>query len=195
MNLVEIKATVERKGITIPDLKKLVPYMSDFLKLYRRSRNLLYHGEWTYADPLMFIKTSRPNRIPKDTPEELQNALDKKLKQAGFEAVRGNSIFCSGSLSFVKDYGTPYAIFPLNGFDFTWSWKIEDFYELNFSTVETNLINLSPKNFCQHYEFEATDLGDAIKTGNEIYLKGTFVAIESKYFIKNKEIDEILLGK
>lgn len=72
------------------------------------------------------------NREPKDNPEIINNVIDNYLKRNGFKAVRSNSIFCSGDMSFIKRFlgrkGDVYVIFPTKKFYFTWNKQIKDFY-------------------------------------------------------------------
>jgi predicted nuclease with TOPRIM domain len=80
------------------------------------------------------------NRQAKDTKQSVQVKVDQMLKASGFKALRSNSIFCTTSHSHAGSFGkNVYIIFPLDGFDFTWSkekdWvpsesEILDEYEL-----------------------------------------------------------------
>lgn len=66
------------------------------------------------------------NRKSKDSNANLSEIVNKKMAEAGFEARRDNSTFVSGSKNQAASYGTPYVIFPRDGFSFTYSKEISD---------------------------------------------------------------------
>jgi hypothetical protein len=74
------------------------------------------------------VGQSHKKRKTKDTSSAIQTGVDKVLASKGFTALRHNSIFTSSRVEIASDYGIPYIIFPKNGFSFTWSPKIQDFY-------------------------------------------------------------------
>ena len=56
-----------------------------------------------------------------------QDVYDKSIAKAGFKALRSNSIFTSGDSSLAFGFGSSrYIIFPVNGFNFTWSHSKRD---------------------------------------------------------------------
>lgn len=100
-------------------------HCSEFLKVSRNTRRLLYRGQEDSTLPI-FVGYPRADRIPKDSDREASELLDKSLKLMGFKALRSNSIFTSGSQDHAEGYGDLYAIFPKNGFEFTWSTEHND---------------------------------------------------------------------
>lgn len=98
---------------------------SQFLKDARSVRKLLYRGQDDSRQPI-FVGRPRDDREPKDSSAEAQRTLDGYLKLLGFKALRSNSIFTSANYDFASEYGNVYAIFPKNGFSFTWSTKHDD---------------------------------------------------------------------
>lgn len=145
--------------------------------------------------------TTPVNRIPTCTsfrPNPYSNTgfqieFDAHLKKLGFKALRSNSIFCSGNLAEAATYGKLFAIFPHNGFDFTWSPEIEDAYnawekfETGYDRLHSPppiaggrgewhkiLHNMTQNDFKMIFKFRQTDLGEAIKSKNEIYIHGTY---------------------
>ncbi len=172
---------------------------SDFLS---ETSNLLFRG--INNQPYIFNGITPENRKPKDSGISWQNAIDQKLKESGFIALRSNSIFCTGSIATAQDYGTAYAIFPINGFTYTWSPDSKDFYidynleeydwakqkdiknesDLKFYSQRLryqlfkDLHELTPIDFSNKYNFINTNLNDAIDSGHEIYIHGKYVAVE-----------------
>lgn len=116
------------KGIDEQTLKYfsyIEKHCSQFLKEARSVRKLLYRGQDDSGQPI-FVGRPRDNREPKDSSAEAQRTLDGYFKLLGFKALRSNSIFTSADYNFADGYGDVYAIFPKNGFSFTWSTKHAD---------------------------------------------------------------------
>lgn len=103
---------------------KIFSECSDFLKSIKKSQTL-YRGVNRKA-PIAFKSTSRDKRRPRDSYPSDQKNIDELLQLANIKALRSNSIFCSGDFSQASKYGLEYAIFPINGFSFSWSEKYND---------------------------------------------------------------------
>jgi len=139
----------------------------------------------------VFIGQSRTDssRLPADTPLITQSQVDDSLYQAGFKALRSNSIFCSSTIRTAREYGSPYAIFPVNGFEYTWSSKIFDLTgaldgcELPAEmALISDIRELPGKEFARKYEFHnSVDLKGALMSDNEIYIRGTYLAVKWAY--------------
>ena len=140
---------------------------------------------------LVFVGQSRTDssRLPADTPLITQSQVDDSLYQAGFKALRSNSIFCSSTIRTAREYGSPYAIFPVNGFEYTWSSKIFDLTgaldgcELPAEmALISDIRELPGKEFARKYEFHnSVDLKGALMSDNEIYIRGTYLAVKWAY--------------
>jgi hypothetical protein len=117
---------------------------SDSIAAMRQAKQLLYRGIKTKV-PDIFVGIPRQDRSPLDTPKGHNEQINTLMSKAGFTAIRTNSIFCSGSVWETGMYGKNYIIFPKNGFDFTWSTKIDDL---------TRYLSLNRTNFSQ-YGFQA----------------------------------------
>jgi len=98
--------------LSVATFKKIGKY------LYRGSRD---HG-------VAYMGRSTNKRRASDTPDFVQDNLNQLFLKAGYKAVRGNSIFTSGNENVAADYGDVYIIFPVDGFNFTWSSKIADLF-------------------------------------------------------------------
>lgn len=144
----------------------------------------------------IFIGNSRIDRKPVCSDPDAQDAIDAHLIASGLNAVRSNSIFCSGRRTQAQLYGSIYYIFPLNGFTFTWNPDISDLFTcwpVSLSKVEYLNSDFTPgkkrgklladiydepnSKFAVTYGFKNTDLYKAIKSLKEIYIHGKYIAI------------------
>ncbi len=201
------------------DNPRLIPFIqkncSDFLDVAGKRK--LYHG--VHSRPSIFFGRTMNDRRPQATDPEIAKLIDLKLSEAGFTAIRSNSIFCSGDSLLTSNFGPTYCIFPINGFSFTWSRKIRDFtidtglsssglkYHKEGDISHRNWKNWSPqekltqtlfdkktlrkiannlknitlngKAFAHEYQFSDTDIIEAIASGNEILIHGSYIAIET----------------
>lgn len=98
---------------------------SNAIQAMQTSRQLLYRGT---EGPRVFRGMSRNNRRASDTAQSVQRVVDEFLGNAGFQALRGNSIFATSNRSQADSYGTLYLIFPVDGAAITWNKKYIDFY-------------------------------------------------------------------
>ena len=81
-----------------------------------------------------FTDQSKPGRKPTDSDLATTILFDQAMTQAGFAAQRRNSKFATGDLAQAAGYpphirgnnGSVYVIFPVNGFQFSWSQKHKD---------------------------------------------------------------------
>jgi hypothetical protein len=151
---------------------------SQFLKVMKQvdyGRNL-WHGWGNKQVPDIFLGKSIPDRKPRQASEKQQASLDEKLSQIGYKALRSNSLFCIGNRHSAEEFGTPYKIFPLNGFSFTaiqyestpWGkskwWRPTDYSEMSLD------------DFRRMNKFNNSRLDLAINTGNEIWINGRFLS-------------------
>ena len=115
------KNQLDTKGI----INQLKTDCSDSISAMKTAEDFLYRGISTDMSDA-FIGRSRENRKPIDLPQHYQDTIDLSMKAVGMEALRSNSIFCSGALSQAGCYGEIYIIFPVNGFKFSWSPIVKD---------------------------------------------------------------------
>lgn len=125
---------------------------SDAVNAMRQAGTLLYRGTSNAGD--IYIGKPHNNRRVMTSSSTAQEIYDEKIAQAGFKALRGNSIFTSGDTGLAFNFGSSkYMIFPVNGFQFTWSrskrdivigaddiryWMDEDLIESIWSKVFLN---------------------------------------------------------
>lgn len=170
-------------------------------KFYFHNKNhVLYRGTNDH-NTNYFLGSSKNDRKPRDTNINIQNAIDYKLEEAGFIARRGNSTFCWGREHSARDYGNIYAIFPFDGYSYTWSTGYHDFTgdfnprlylnipvdlylaSLNNNTLFNQLSNKimsDPINmFLEETGYMNNDLIEAIDSGNEIMINGKYIAVKN----------------
>ena len=90
-----------------------------------KTGKFLFRGQ-EYTSKPVFVGRPWDKRKPRDSNAEAQVLYDKNLKLMGFTALRSNSIFTTSTKSDAAEFGTIYAIFPKNGFSFTWSTVNQD---------------------------------------------------------------------
>lgn len=98
---------------------------SQAIKLYKTQRSLMYRGlKGTNVDA--FKSYSRSDRKPSDSAIGLHELYNLALQTVGIKARRDNSIFVSGNYSQAREYGNVYVIFPVDGFNYSWSTVVDD---------------------------------------------------------------------
>lgn len=101
-------------------------HCSDILKIYQSTGQMLYRGTKTNFG-IAYIGTPRTERIPTSSNASINDAFNRAMEKLGYQARRDNSLFCSSSQSHAAGFGSNiYVIFPLNGFDYTWSRAVGD---------------------------------------------------------------------
>lgn len=153
--------------------------------------NLLFRGDNYKADDWYSAKT-RENRLPLANSVNLQRIADGWLQLKGFRALRHNSIFCINNQRWAETFGRLYAIFPEDGFDFTWSPLIKDFnnhnigaqYPLEIKRMDDGErhsykpeIQLANE-FVEKNGFTNTNLANAIFSRKEVLIRGNYYAVK-----------------
>lgn len=100
-------------------------HCSEFLKAVHETGKFLYRGQMDESLPV-FVGNPRTGRQTTDSDPKAQALLDKYFTLMGFKALRSNSIFTTSDEHHASGYGKIYAIFPKNGFSFTWSTEHND---------------------------------------------------------------------
>ena len=97
-------------------INKIKQECAGYIQEATKANGWLYRGISKRTGPdLAFHGSSRTNREPKDSDAAAQKLFDYALDHLGFRALRGNSIFCTGSIDQAMAYGNPYVIFPVDG--------------------------------------------------------------------------------
>lgn len=165
---------------------------SDALSLAKSTGKFFYRG--TVDDMFLIYKGRiRDNRRPMNTPQEIQNRINDWLLDHGFKALRTNSLFVTTDWNQAGSYGTPFIIFPKNGFSYTWFQNSKDLYHTmnEISPTEHELIqhldddrNLDA--FMQRVGPRNDNIQEAIRNGVEIMISGV-----DYYAISSDLIDDV----
>lgn len=145
--------------------------------LYHGSKIQRWHDDSKHSPTKMtgnFIYSITKERTPY---APFPNA-EKLLQRSGFDALRSNSLFCSGDIETASSYGTVYAVFPVDGFNFTWSKSVSDYF--NYAN-DHNYKSMTIDEFLSLEQFDNTDLPTALRSGHAIYIKGEFIAVQYTY--------------
>lgn len=196
--------------------RKIERDCSEFLTVSRARENnrLLFRG-FKSARPDFFSDRSHNDRKPRDTVPKMQEAIDNWLSKNGFTARRANSVFTTADPIVAKKYGDVYAVFPKNGFHYTWFQVAFDLYVAR-GTFFRFLAEISgtepdgfdyPKHlqngfwkeedvaaamekFMDWAEPTSSNLSKAMSTDHEIMVNGEFYAVK-----KGTVLYEFLLNK
>jgi hypothetical protein len=169
---------------------------SDILHIYKITNKPLYRGI-KKAHHQMFIARSREDRVPTDSHHGVSDIINASLKYVDIKARRDNSIFCTGDKDYADEFGSPYVIFPVNGFNYTWSRYYKDviltpyaFFQLTGQRLEDIQIKLEDDPTYNPYKelgpklvmnmgLSTKDLAKVILNGHEVWLNGEYIAIHT----------------
>lgn len=184
----------------LPDIfKQIEQHCSEALSAMRSSHTLLYRG-YSSGDGKklqdIFIGNPRTDRDPMSNGSEVQNQIDNWFKQVGFKALRSNSLFTTSDFMTAREYSNTikdvFIIFPLNGFNFTWSSLIHDLYiygpkELGFTSDHFMWYppKISAEQFIKRSAYSNKNFIDALKTRHEILINGKYLALRYEIFGHN----------
>lgn len=150
------------------------------------ANRLMYRGTTT-APSAAFYGRSRDNRTSVNLKGGIQEAFDEKFRNHGFTALRSNSIYCTGASGDTQMYGATFIIFPVNGFTFTWSPKIDDLLFRIQKYFGVREHQLTPEILASDFtdelfesmDFRKDDLAAALESKNEIMIRGEYYAFFS----------------
>lgn len=144
----------------------------------------LYRGIKGENKGAIFLGNSRNDRRVKDSRPDIQLAVDTKLTELGFKALRSNSIYCTGSISTASVYGDIYAIFPIDGADYLWSETRYDLAEAFGGQNGVSVNNRTIEDFQEDFKFnnDMIDLERAIASSREILVHGKYIAISINHY-------------
>lgn len=169
-----------RNSVPVKELTALVvKNCSESITAMRETRTLLYRGLRGHGYPDAFKGAPRNNRVPTSMSRYANSVeFDNALLKAGAKAIRSNSIFCTSSNAFASNYATNggiYIIFPVNGFNFTWSPTTKDSIEW-FQDLEPNYDAIVRDNYT------TKDFIAALNSKHEIMISSEYYAFKySKY--------------
>lgn len=176
MRLAELQNTTEFRAVNI-----IQENCGEILNTYNQTHKVLWRGLHT-SMPSIFVSNTPITRQPKGTPDELHKIINDKLIAAGFEATRDNSIFCYSEKLHVRRYGSPWIVFPFNGFEFTYS-KYHDLtmqFDTDLDVDVDNMDDLYQQptdDFIKEHQFRNDNLPFAMQESVEILIYGKYIAV------------------
>jgi len=120
-----IESSERDKGI----LRNISKECSEIIEIYRDIEVYLYRGINNISGEMGF-RIPRRDRLPKDTPIEIQEKLDIEFKKKFGWKARSEGVFVTPRYNTASTYGTgyPVVVFPVNGFKYLWSPVYKDLY-------------------------------------------------------------------
>jgi hypothetical protein len=168
------------------DCSDYFKYIKYGVKSFRGSKIRVYYKK---------IKP-RNNRIPRDTPKEVHEYLDKEFKKRFGWNVRSKGVFATANFDAAEDYGTPYYFYPSNGFKVVYSDKIDD---LTLYLDDNNVIHREGNKWIttdvwkskideldivhEYKQGGPADINKALQTFNEVIFKCDFYYIVNVNFV------------
>ena len=155
------------------------------LEEYQLTGKLLYRGIM-HPKYLIFRTKPKLDRKPLHTFKADDKLINDYMEAQGLKAIRRNSIFTSADINEARIYGHPFAVFPVNGFNFTWSRSIRDLFTgitpnnplEQFLRQSKEIGPGSVSRFKAVFKFTPSDFAGALASGNEILINGWYWAID-----------------
>lgn len=219
MRYFEITEQINKEDNISTIVSTLLYECSDIIKEYKKTSKVLYHGMGEMG--LNRISKSfgfvipRENRMPKNSSEEFQKAIDFYLVENKFKALRSNSYFTTSGIENTRLYGKTFVVFPSNGYNFTWFKNVDDLYSFDDEYLmnvqdyyETKIDDTMSPNQKEEIKKKINkkvisdimakaqpskmNLNLAIDSGHEIMFTGKFYYVDYKYFSDNIKDFEVL---
>lgn len=135
-NLANPKDKEVTKVDKVEDLASILKTQcSDIIAAYKKAGDPIFRGIKGAKDQVV-ITQIRQDRRPIEMSSDWHETLHQGFIAAGLKATRKNAIFCTTSASIASDWGTPYVIFPKNG------WTVTVFRDFKSDYTFHHLSNL-----------------------------------------------------
>ena len=114
-------------------INKIKEQCSQIIKEYNRADMVLFRGSGSSSlikmdnTNYVFKAYPRDDRWPKDTQEYLHDLLNDAFYKKFKWKPRSQGVFAS-HYSVALGYGVPYVFFPVNGYKYVWSMRVDDLY-------------------------------------------------------------------
>jgi hypothetical protein len=170
MRIFEIAPGEKRaiKGIEFDQLweRVIAPNCSEIIEVYQKTGRYLYRG--AKNNPPIYRGRSLDARRPTNSHNVLSDLFNKMLAANGMTALRNNSIFTSSSRSLAKNFGTIYVVFPINGFNFTYTNELDIVLDSIGEFIEGRIYNELNQKFASAWASQGNDAWrvDWISTDN-----------------------------
>lgn len=156
---------------------------SDAVSVMRATQKPLYRGFASYPSPA-FIGQPRLNRQTY-TKNSIVEYFNDQCDSYGFKANRSNSVSCTTSQSVANTFGDLFYLFPVNGFNFLWSTKIDDFGSffgeqyLKSPEDVNHAYNIDEdESWITTFGYTNENFAAALQSKHEISIAGKYIAIE-----------------
>jgi len=158
--------------------KAIVPNCSESLTACKSAGKFMYRG-FSSNQPIVRGR-SWDNRVPVDSDDKLSRHFDDMLNKLGFKALRSNSIFVTSALETASYFGTSYIIFPINGFNYTYTafGDLAFTPELRGTLGNEWMDSNDTRVFIDEFHPKNKDLAVAIDQSVEICINGQYYALK-----------------
>lgn len=164
--------------VNLEILDQIISECGEAIAQMRQSKRLLFRG--ARNTEMIYRDRPRTDRRPRDTNPLLHYAIDDWLKEHGFAALRSNSLFVTPLKGMTEQYGNTYAIFPVDGFSYTWFQGGSGDLFLDIQNHFTSAMNGGTPEFHKDVAERlmamakptSTNLTSAIRKGHEIMIAG-----------------------
>lgn len=176
-------------------MERIAVECSDYIRDVKKTRRLLFRGA-SKRDADAYLLSPRKDRQPRDTPAIFHSRVSALMTEQGFFANRANSLFTTADAQMAEAFaeepvderfaweavpskGCIYAIFPCNGFRFTWSRNFRDFgrilrerklREETSAVVCDEVLAYDLPHLVWRAEFASWDFQGALRSGHEVMI-------------------------
>lgn len=195
----------ESAELTWEEVQKLCPKSTSISinsgkYMYRGSKDL--QGKFGRA-------IIRMNRRPSKTDKILSNVLNKAFDSYFGVPLRSASLFCTGSTSFARNFGSLYKIYPSDDFNVYWSPNVKD---LTYNLDELEYGKLNPAAYTvlaaclswpdltdtirestKYQEFIESNFPEFFKDVNDYYEKWEWISGKMK--TNYGKVSEVMMSK
>jgi hypothetical protein len=163
---------------------------SESLSAMQLTGKVLYRG-FRSAPSAAFKGASRDNRTPYSR-RQFVKEFNSELAEIGIETNRTNSISTSSKSTDASIFGQLYYLFPIDGFKFMWSPRIDDFgdhfMDYDYLSLAKSSFGIPRnENFAAVLEYTDKDFAKALDSEHEISIHGQYYAIEVEQPVFGKE--------
>ena len=174
-------------------IKSTIEFINDttnpeFLTMVKKQKKMLYRGlsVWYPENKAHIVANKNKDRIPKDTPIEIHNGLNKMFNKKFGWNVR-NGIFTVSSIHTATYYGVPHCFFPIGNYEYVSSNKIGDL----FNSQQTFSKGL--KNYIINGVLEETEIKRAYDNEVKFYPNLAYDKFKVRYIRKiNREFKSFI---
>jgi len=113
------------RELHLKDPKEVIEECKPFLEAIKGANELPWHGTHDYPTDYA-VRTLNQDRRPRDTPNELDIAINDFFEQKFGWRARQQGIFITGNYRDAMAYGEPCILFPIGEFRSIWCPEVHD---------------------------------------------------------------------